>query len=125
MGYYTQHILNVRKSGKDQHWTEEEIDELIEALEEKKVWNYALNEVFENEPLRFDGYEFVKWYNSDRDMKEISKKFPDYTFQLHGDGDNPDDFWFNYYKNGVSEYCPAELTYKEPKEIVWEGDTQR
>lgn len=57
-------------------------------------------------------------------MVAISKQFPDYTFQLHGDGEEAEDFWFSYYKNGEYEYCSAVLRYEEPTKILWEGDTQ-
>lgn len=125
MGYCTLHELRVRKPGKDLAWSQEEIDELINALTEKKIMGYALTDVYENNPaLAIYGSNQVKWYKHDEDMVAISKQFPDYTFQLHGDGEEAEDFWFSYYKNGEYEYCSAVLRYEEPTKILWEGDTQ-
>lgn len=125
MGYYTLHELRVRKPGKDQAWSQEELDELINALTEKKIMGYALTDVYKDNPvLDIYGSEEVKWYDHDKDMVEISRQFPDYTFQLRGDGEETDDFWLSYYKNGEYEYCPAVLKYEEPTKILWEGDTQ-
>lgn len=126
MGYYTRHELSVRKHGKDQSWAKEEIDAIVNALKEREVWNYAFNghngSVYDC--LVFYGDNTVKWYDHDVDMLEISKQFPEYTFQLYGEGEETDDFWFTYYKNGETEYCPAEIIFKEPQVIEWEGDTQ-
>lgn len=126
MGYYTLYELRVRKPGKDQIWSQNEIAELVNALKEQKIMGYALTDVFDDNPvLDIYGSNEVKWYDHDKDMIEISKQFPDYTFQLHGDGEETDDFWFSYYKNGEYEYCPAVLKYEEPTRILWGGDTQR
>lgn len=124
MGYHTLHELRVRKPGKDQTWSQEEIDELINALTEKEIMGYALTDVFQEIPLCICGNEEVKWYDHDIDMIKISNQFPDYTFQLHGDGEEPDDVWFSYYKDGKHERCLGVVQYKEPTKILWEGDTQ-
>lgn len=124
MGYYTFYQLRVRKLNGEQTWTKEEVEELTNVLKERKVWGYAFNNVEFFNSLTFTANNEVKWYEYDEDMLAISKQFPDYVFQLHGDGEETEDFWFAYYQNGKLEYCPAHLIYKEPQEIFWSGDTQ-
>ena len=55
----------------------------------------------------------ITWYSSHEDMLEFSKKFPDSVFCLHGVGDEDDDRWNAYYKNGKSQMCPVRFEYDE------------
>ena len=41
-----------------------------------------------------------KWYDNILDMVEYSKKHPDILFTLHGKGEENDDIWKAYFKNG-------------------------
>jgi len=41
------------------------------------------------------------------------------TFMLVGDGDDYDDFWKAYFKNGTWELCYGEITYPEPTKVEW------
>ncbi len=42
----------------------------------------------------------VKWYDHDKEMLALSVAFPDVTFRLYGEGEERDDVWQTYYKNG-------------------------
>jgi len=33
------------------------------------------------------------------------------VFTLWGDGDDSEDFWYKYYKNGKMQACPAKISY--------------
>lgn len=57
--------------------------------------------------------EWIKWYEHDRDMLDISMKFPDTVFVLSGEGEESGDLWKTYYKNGVKQDAPAIITYPE------------
>lgn len=41
-----------------------------------------------------------KWYSSDEDLKELSKKYPDLVFEVFGDGEDADDKWHQFWNNG-------------------------
>ena len=100
MGYYTFHELSIYKDDK----LEKEIDfEKEEEIKEElgKSTGY-LDSLFE---------DTIKWYDHDKDMIEISKKYHDYVFVLTGDGECSDDFWRTYYKNGKTQKVGAELVY--------------
>jgi hypothetical protein len=68
--------------------------------------------------LEVSGYQFdcgslynAKWYDHDEDMREVSKQFPDRVITLYGNGEDADDQWYAYFKNGKMQWCPAIITY--------------
>lgn len=88
------------------------------------------NDKFFNRLIQLSGYEFdynygnkqaeirqVKWYTSNADMKELSKEFCDILFTVYGNGEDDDDLWVAYYKNGFStEYMRPTIVYPLPME---------
>lgn len=54
----------------------------------------------------------VKWYDNEKDCKEVSLKFPDTLITIKGEGEDPSDIWYQYFKNGKSQYCPAIITFE-------------
>ena len=53
--------------------------------------------------------DFIKWYDNDNDMLELSKLYPNYVFHLEGVGEETDDRWIMYYHNG--HFQNANLRY--------------
>lgn len=51
-----------------------------------------------------------RWYEHERDMKELSKKYPELVFQLDGQGHEPEDRWRKYFKSGRMQEARAVLT---------------
>lgn len=47
----------------------------------------------------------AKWYSQDADMWKLSVQFPDLLFLLHGDGEDGDDVWDEYWQNGACQHC--------------------
>lgn len=56
----------------------------------------------------------MKWYDHDADMLALSKVFPSIVFVLTGKGEDRDDNWISYYKNGQMETCHGTIVYDEP-----------
>lgn len=46
----------------------------------------------------------IKWYDWKEDSIEISKRYPNILFRIQGDGEESDDLWRFYCKNGKSKY---------------------
>lgn len=42
----------------------------------------------------------LRWYDHEVDMLQLSKKYPEYIFQLTGFGENPFDIWRKWFENG-------------------------
>lgn len=116
MGYYTYHEL-------------ETITE-IDAVKLKEIEKYMLNNELEWQINKFNGNDVFmftkeedgdtvyladeprKWYESTADMKEMSIRFEDVLFKLHGEGEEAGDLWDEYYLNGKHQRCNAILTYE-------------
>lgn len=100
MGYYTSHTLKIHEGNKT-------IQEVLEELGEEFDNLYCA--VDENG----DSYDAIKWYKHEDDMRQISSRYPDLVFALHGEGEEAEDVWYEYYKNGKVQSCPAKITFDE------------
>ena len=81
MGYYTRYEINFKEG-------EEFIDDKFSDYF-KEVTDYYFN---------MD--ESCKWYDWDKDMLKISKKYPRVLFEVKGEGEEPGDIWGAYIKDG-------------------------
>lgn len=97
MGYCTNYRLIVS----------EKEEPLIEELRNECEWaKYALDEIGETT-------DACKWYEHEEDLKVFSLKHPDTLFQLEGEGEESDDIWIKYFKNGKIQKCYANITFDE------------
>ena len=100
MGYYTNYSLIIYENNSDKS-DEEIIKHLREYCPEAKwcldEYGYCNN----------DG----KWYDHQDDMQNFSKLYPDTLFLLEGNGENSDDIWKLYVKNGKSQLCTAKIVF--------------
>lgn len=94
MGYYTQYSLT------SDHPELE--NEMKVSLRELSGYGFS-----------FDYNEPCKWYDHEKDMKELSKKYPEVRFMLDGEGEESGDLWIKYFKAGKMQFCPAKITYEE------------
>ena len=64
-----------------------------------------------------DGYdpfqESCKWYEWEEDMRKFSARYPEWTFILEGDGEESDDRWRAYFKNGKAYTDTMEFLFPE------------
>lgn len=97
MGYYTSHELKVLSGNSDL---------ITQFREENDSAKYALDS-------QGGTSESCKWYDSDTDLMEFSKKHPAELFELSGEGEESGDLWKLYVKNGKSKKVKAVITYPE------------
>lgn len=62
-----------------------------------------------NFSLELESDDETKWYDHERDMLTLSVQFPNVLFKLHGEGEENDDVWDHYFKNGKSQYCKVKF----------------
>lgn len=102
MGYYTRYELTATPDN----------DEIWDAVKTNKNINYAVGD-------QGNSGEECKWYDNEKDMVEFSKKFPDITFCLHGEGEETGDIWNKYFRNGKKQICKAEIIIPPMLESNW------
>ena len=60
-----------------------------------------------------DGCFNAKWYDWEKDMLNLSSRFPDTLYTLYGVGESGYDLWVAYFQNGKMQYEQAEILYGE------------
>lgn len=55
------------------------------------------------------GRESGRWYDSRQDIKNFSKKYPQWLFTLRGEGTESADIWVSYCLNGKEQYSKARI----------------
>ena len=106
MGYYTRYWLTVE----------------VNSLDEMKKIVAKFNEIYQYNELDINSIgeggieaEFEStWYSHDEDMKQLSRLFPNYVFQLEGQGEDREDWWISCYKNGEVATSNAEIVPPHP-----------
>lgn len=78
-------------------------DEPQEAIEDAKATLDRGYDPFENGEIR--------WYEHEAEMRELSKQFPEVLFELHGEGEQNDDMWYKYFKNGKMQTCSVIIDF--------------
>lgn len=97
MGYYTDYTIDVDKVI--------DVDKLVGVLRDVTgycCWDHDLK-----------GTQ-IKWYKYKKHMELISKDhFPGFLFTVNGTGENHEDVWRAYFKDGKSKLIKAELLFPE------------
>jgi len=88
MGYYTDYDIS-NNSG-----------EIQEEIEEISGYTFE------------DGVNNCKWYNCEEDCKKVSKAFPNQLVTVSGIGEEKDDLWVSYFKNGKVQRSSASITFE-------------
>lgn len=86
MGYYTKYKLSIEEG-------------MVTTRIKCKACNgegEIINKIVDS--LSID--ESTKWYEHEEEMIEFSKQYPDTVFKLHGEGEERDDVWEKFFKNG-------------------------
>lgn len=105
MGYYTSYSLLVNDpKGND-------LDIINDLISDRGNSPYYSFDKFGNT------IENQKWYDHEKDMIEFSKKYPEVIFTLRGEGEDSEDIWIKYFKNGKMQVCKAVITFDEYDEL--------
>lgn len=104
MGYYTYYNLELLNATNEQ---------------EAEIANWLAKNVFGDEEPNYtyicdllnDSY---KWYNHEDDIRTLSRLYPDIGFTLWGEGEDYDDKWVLYARDGVTTTSYATIVYADP-----------
>lgn len=86
--------------------------------EETATKENLLNYYVEYIMAAFDGTD-TKWYEYEEDMRSFSTLYPDYTFELTGIGEEQEDIWRKFFKNGKMQGGQAEIVFPKIKATQW------
>ena len=113
MGYYTNYVLSIKNI---EHFDHDAELKVARALASLPYFRFSEDEIADLEGFRYPideviGWDSQTWYDHKADMMEIAALFPEYVFELDGIGEEPDDFWKEYYHGDKFQYCQGRRTY--------------
>lgn len=116
MGYYTYFSLDIKGDP-------EEVE---------KVQNFHVpdNDTEFSDPFYINGIldetedHDYKWYDWEKDMKKLARKFPNVLFILDGDGEESNDNWQFRIKGNICEHHYVELPPFTTPELLTEREKQ-
>lgn len=106
MGYYTNYEIEMSLDGTP----------IIKSNFEENVgssWDDFLKSFYDETGYDFANTSDVKWYDWRKDMIALSTLFPNLLFTIKGDGEESDDYWKCYFKNGLSQNAKAKIVFDE------------
>lgn len=101
MGYYTTFKLSVRNGE-----VTEEMQTKLKEIKPEYFTDYDMKDLL-------DGWYEAKWYDWKEDLIKLSKAFPTEVFELSGEGEEREDMWRAYFKNGKVQIEKAEIRIGE------------
>jgi len=110
MGYYTWYSLSVKNENEFPIEKQREASlQLAEKLKVRKNYEeYIKTSVY---PFSWVSDDSMKWYEYNEDMLELSKNFPEAIFVLYGEGEEREDIWRAFYKDGAGVFQRAHFYY--------------
>lgn len=114
MGYYTYYNLSIKND--DEVSIERQREASLYLL--KDFGFSPITEKYHKERIEKSLYPFdwisddsMKWYDYERDMINLSKEFPEVIFVLYGEGEEREDIWRSFFKNGKCVHQAAHIYY--------------
>lgn len=112
MGYYTYFSAETNASAEVETQITEELFKI------SSFFNFDKEESVPFSQFMYDMY--TTWYDWDKEMVEVSRKFPEVTITMWGNGEESDDMWKCVFKNGKKALVFAEIVYPEITEKDFE-----
>lgn len=123
MAYYTYYALSIERDDKRPFTPDEKL--AVDTALNKAAFKWfthnsditegnAWESVFTKDDEYAFGYsaaDALRWYEATDDLAEFSLQFPNLIFTLIGDGEEKNDYWMNYFKNGEVVYDPVVYTF--------------
>lgn len=117
MGYYTDYSVRITGFEDQESVDFFEFKEMYKETGAFHDFKQSTNFTADNGMIEFCLIE-CKWYDWEKDLKEISKRYPYLMIEVEGVGEEFPDIWKARVRNGKSEIMKAEIVFPEFKEIV-------
>lgn len=117
MGYYTRFDMSIYDGNYNSYDIAKFMSEKNNESDAYYPFEYDLGKFLEDvdeqgesvNVLSLESDDECKWYEHEREMRDLSKEFPDIVFKLHGEGEDNEDVWDKYFVNGKMQCCPAQM----------------
>lgn len=76
---------------------------------EKELINFLVGDKKYGNPFE----DANKWYEHQADLRQFSLKYPKALFVLKGNGEENDDMWIKYFKDGKCQTVKAKIVFDE------------
>lgn len=106
MGYYTDYTISIVGGSYDKKM-EAALQKDIEDLDGGGWEQWTSDEWYSNR----------KWYSQSEDTYRLSMKYPGILFCIHGNGDDEDDVWDEYWQAGHMQHCHMEIPPYDPHQM--------
>ena len=117
MGYYTDYKIVL--GNVDQEENKEQIKKDLEKYcsDLVSLLKCEFRENHEYDDIITERGEIIggRWYKHEEEMTEFSKHYPNLNITLTGSGEEIEDYWVMYIKDGKAEKFKAEF----PKATLW------
>ncbi|QGH76408.1 hypothetical protein SEA_DAUBENSKI_104 [Streptomyces phage Daubenski] len=107
MGYYTDFTLRAEGRGA--------VYDKMMRDRSKITFSYSNYDFTLGDWLDRDYSENLKWYEWEKDMKQLSKEWPNVLFILDGDGEETGDLWRAWFRNGAMYKLEAKIVFETIK----------
>lgn len=117
MGYYTRYDISVCEGNYNAYDIASFMAEKNKEYDAYYAFEYDLENFLKDmddkndvaHALSLGGDNECKWYEHEKEMRDLSIEFPDILFKLHGEGEENEDVWDKYFMNGKMQYCPVQM----------------
>ncbi|ASR77580.1 hypothetical protein SEA_PARADIDDLES_99 [Streptomyces phage Paradiddles] len=107
MGYYTDFTLSAEGRGPIYDKMMKQKDKIVFSQGD---YDFILGEWLDR------GYsQNLKWYDWEKDMKQLSREWPNVLFILEGDGEETGDLWKAWFRNGEMHKLEAKIVFETIK----------
>lgn len=117
MGYYTRYNLEIDRNDEVSICSHNRGESIFCPQCGKKFETIPLIDRLKKDILAkyqcagFEESDEVKWYDHENDMKQFSLDHPDILFTLRGYGEENEDIWIKFFKNGKMQEAKARIEF--------------
>lgn len=120
MGYYTNfdvEITGFQNEEESEFFEFKEIHKKDASLHFIKYSGYSVNLVILPHSISFNLHQY-KWYDWEKDLVNVSKRWPHLMFDINGEGEEATDLWRARIRNGESEIARVKIVFPEFEKIL-------
>ena len=95
---------------------EKRMEQIVQKMLELQIVPYVFEASFYSyDPFwcGLENYDPCTWYTEEKDMRALSRDFPDVHFIISAFGEINDDIWEAHYLGGKRQLCEAEIRIPE------------